>query len=398
MSKKMLAEDYCRKDFFLNFLLQLYCILLPFEEALAGSFGSVVKLVGVLIIGYILIVYRKLTFRTINIIIMAWFVLAFFSFLWAESFSWWITYIKIYVSQFAFLLAVTSVPNGAIDTRKIRKGLIIGSSIAALTIMCFPQASEFTDDGRRSIILFGHAFDPNIVSGIICLGIASALEEIFITQKRKKRIILLILLALGFIGIFFTGSRGGLISAVVVCAVSLFLELQSDSNSNKKLSRRLVVIATIIIIIIIPFLPESLLEDRFNAENILGLNEYKAGAHNRYSIWLSALNLIPRRPILGYGVGNFLSAITKVYPRSSASHNLYLLLIVETGLIGLILVCLFLVKLLRCLKKQKKYTTFGLLVGVMVMALTLDCLPYKFFWVAILYAELRISERENQYI
>ena len=65
MSKKMLAEDYCRKDFFLNFLLQLYCILLPFEEALAGSFGSVVKLVGVLIIGYILIVYRKLTFRTI---------------------------------------------------------------------------------------------------------------------------------------------------------------------------------------------------------------------------------------------------------------------------------------------------------------------------------------------
>ena len=43
-----------------------------------------------------------------------------------------------------------------------------------------------------------------------------------------------------------------------------------------------------------------------------------------------------KSPIIGYGSGNFFSAIATVY-KECASHNMYILLLVEEGLVGLLI-------------------------------------------------------------
>ncbi|MCQ2440628.1 MAG: O-antigen ligase family protein, partial [Clostridia bacterium] len=245
----------------------------------------------------------------------------------------------------------------------------------------------------RTIIMFGHKFDPNLLSVVILLGVVSAFNEVFSLFSVKKRCFYVVLILLYYIGIFFTGSRGGLISTVITSALFLFLE--TKKRENRKLVRIIIVIVALAFIIMIPLLPTSLVEDRFSTSSILGLNELNAGVHNRYSIWESALKLIPDRLLFGYGTGNFLTAIKKVYYRSCASHNLYLLLLVETGIIGFLIFITFLLYLLNKLRKNKQYSSYAMLIGILTISLTLDTLPYKYFWVGLIYAELTINSKKN---
>ena len=43
----------------ISYLLALYCVLMPFEEALASSLGSILRLVGIVLIIVILGKYYK---------------------------------------------------------------------------------------------------------------------------------------------------------------------------------------------------------------------------------------------------------------------------------------------------------------------------------------------------
>ena len=380
-------------DKILNLLLQIFCVLLPFEEALSGSFGSVVKLIGVAIILYVIIIYRKIIIHRYNYILIAWIVLAALSFFWSKSYYWWLWFFKIYASQTVFLLVVTGVPKYKISLRKIRKALMLGAFLASIILIFFPQNSLLSDDGRRTIIMFGHRFDPNILSAVILLGVASAFNEAFGSLSIKRRCVYVALILLYFVGIFFTGSRGGLISTVITSAV--FLLFETKKRQNRKLVWIIIAIAALAFIITVPILPSSLLESRFSKSAIFGLNELNAGVHNRYSIWESALKLIPDRLLFGYGIGNFLTAIKKVYFRSCASHNLFLLLVVETGIIGFLMFITFLIYLLNKLRKSKQYETYAMMIGILTISLTLDALPFKYFWVGLIYAELTINIGQN---
>lgn len=381
-------------DNILNLLLQVYCFLLPFEEALAGSFGSVVKLVGVTIMAYVILIYKKVTLRRYIYPLIAWILLAALSVVWSASFGLWVNFFKIYLSQFLFLFILTGVDSDQINIKGVRRAMIAGATLASAILILMPQMSDFTSDGRRTIIMFGHTFDPNIVASIILLGIMAAMEELFLVNVLRCRIRMLFIILFCVVGVFYTGSRGGLIATVVACAVSMLMEMKN--RENRKFVRRIVFVVAIACIVVIPLLPETMMENRFSAETILGLNEYAAGTHNRYSIWLSALRLIPARPIFGYGVGNFMNAIMQVYFRSCASHNLIVLLTIETGFAGLGIFISFYLCIFNKAKKYLLHTTCGLLAGIFIVSLTLDALPYKFFWVALMYSALQINEKSNQ--
>lgn len=383
-----------RYDNILNLFLQIYCFILPFEEALAGSFGSVVKLVGVTIMVYVILIYKKVTLHRYIYPVIAWIALAALSVAWSASFDLWVNFFKIYLSQFLFLLIVTGVDSDQINIQGVRRAMIAGATLASAILILMPQMSDFTSDGRRTIILLGHTFDPNIVASIILLGIMAAMEELFLANILRRRLRMFFIILFCFVGVFYTGSRGGLIATIVACAVSLLMEMKN--RENRKFVRRIILFSAIACVVIIPLLPESMLENRFSMQTILGLNEYTKGVHNRYSIWLSALKLIPDRPMLGYGVGNFMDAITQVYFRSCASHNLVILLTIETGLVGLCIFASFYLCIVNKAKKYSLYTTCGLLSGIFIVSLTLDALPYKFFWVALMYSALQINEKSNR--
>ena len=393
MNEVSQLQPKAKYDPYLNWFLALFCILLPFEEALAGSFGSVVKLVGLGIMAYAVFTYKKIIIRRISWLLIAWLLIAAATVFGAVSFELWSHYFMMYASQVAFLLVVAGMPAGKVNLQTFRRGLRIGALAAALIIILMPQTSDMDTEGRRTIILFGREFDPNVVSAIIILGVSSCMEELFGAQNRRKQGFFFLEILVLLLGIFFTGSRGGLISACVTGAVTLYTAAKDRKNQNT--IRKFVVIGALIIIAAIPFLPTNLLEGRFSADTIFGQNEWEKGAHNRYSIWLSALKLIPERPFFGHGVGNFYQIIRTVYFRKCAAHNLYVLLIVETGVVGFLLFFAFIISLFIRLRRQRKPSVFGVLCGMLVMSMTLDSLMFKFFWVALLWAMLALKEQEQ---
>lgn len=374
-------------------LLFLYCAFLPFEEALATAFGSILKIIGLVIIFYAVAVFWGCRIKVKNVILLVpfgiWILWSFFSVIWSESFAWWYYFFKIYLFQFAFVLVVAAFAE-KIDINYILNGLIAGATLSSIILIFFPKITSFTSEGRRTVIVFGREFDPNIVACIIMLGIFAC--TIYIFQNSPRKTTLKFLAVFLFVGMLLTGSRGALISFVLAFGMELFFEL--NSRGNKKQARRMIFIAVLAVIVALSVLPQNLLEGRFTLQNLFGQREISTGVHNRYTIWKYGIELFFQSPIIGYGCGNFFDAIASVY-RECASHNLYLLIFTEGGLIGALVFLSGMVRIAWNLLGYRLYSLIAFFASICIMALTLDIIPCKFFWVGLLVAIIMVSQQNN---
>lgn len=378
----------------LSLLLFIYCMALPFEEALTFSFGGILKIIGFLVIGWCFIAYYKtpIRLRKLHVIwpFLLWFGYSVISFFWCNDYSWWWYFIKLYFSQILLILMVT-VFQQFVNLEYIKNGVVTGALISAAVLIFLPTTSMLTVDGRRTMIVFGNEIDPNILSAIMMIALIITVERAL--KKQNDRLLMAMAIFL-LMGILLTGSRGGVISTAVGIIVYFFL-----SFKERKVRRKAILIALAVLIatmIIIPFLPKNLIGSRFAWKNLLGLEEYEMGAHNRWTIWSYALPLALNKPVLGYGCGNFFYAISSVY-RKTASHNLFVLLLIESGIVGLSLFVTGLWRIFRTVRKQKDHSTIALLSSVGVMCLTLDAISAKFFWISLIIAILSFGDSKKLY-
>ena len=293
------------KNKIITYLLALYCCLMPFEEALASSFGSILKIVGMMLIAYIIILDRgKIFLSKYQGALLLWIIYMFVSIVWVDSLQCWKYFFRIYIVQIIFLCLMETLPIEIINMNIVRGSLILGGCIAAAIMILFPTSSGFTDEGRRTIMLLGSTLDPNIVASIILLGTQISIGEFY---KNKKHSIGFVLLAvLQLIGILLTGSRGALIAFVVGFSIETVLKLFHKGDRKKAIW--VSIFAVLAFVFILGVLPENLLETRFSKKTILGLNELSSGSHNRYTIWMYSWKLIKNNPLFGYGCGSSLIA------------------------------------------------------------------------------------------
>lgn len=381
----------------LSCLLSIFIILLPFEEALASSAGTILKMIGILISAICIIVAikeDKIKLNIIQVLVSLWIVFGILSYFWSSSTYWWIYFSKTYINLILMFIAITIVPAKYYKIDLIKKSLIIGALIASIIIIISPNASHFTDEGRRTIMLFGTVLDPNVVCAIISLGIFASLNYLIeIKSKRvyKKYIVCIFVMLLG---VLFTGSRGGLLSVGVIFIVWILLNFKS--SIPKRYIFIILISIVFVVVITISIIPEELISTRFTFENLIGLNEIKTGAHSRYKIWSFVPNLFFESPFVGYGLGNFMQAMAGVY-KSAASHNMYLLLLIEGGLFGALLFIIAIIITIKKLYKNKLYNDLCIFMLVLMICLSLDGIMYKFLWVtwAIVIISLKELKEKN---
>lgn len=377
-------------------LFALFCLLLPFEEVLAGSFGSVLKLIGIAIIVLAVCSIRGFYFSNIWLLPAFWIIYCIISGAWANSFYWWQYFLRIYISQFAFAFVLGQLPPDIIDLHTVKKGLAIGATIAACLIIFMPTTSTYIE-GRRTIILWGANMDPNILSAVFIMGFYSLLDIQMHGRSELKiyRLLSYVSEIAVVIGIIYTGSRGGLISLLGSLGVLLFCLLRKGiENEQRKRIYQLLVILCILVILLLLFIPEEYLSSRFSWSNLFGLNDYQNGAHNRYTIWMRAWTLFKKNPLFGYGCGNFYDAIATVYIEC-ASHNLVVLLLVEYGIIGSFPFFLFLFLTLKRLYQAANPVMLAMFIAILIISLSLDSLPYKYFWVTLTFSYLDMQCKYN---
>lgn len=367
---------------------------MPFEEVLAGSFGSILKWIGVALMIFAVVYMRGICISKEWLFLAVWFVYCVISGLWAKSDYWWEYFIKIYANQFAFAFILGQMPSEFVELKYAKKGMLAGTILAAGLLIFSPTTSAYIE-GRRTIVLWGTHMDPNILAAVFVMGLYALLA--LKSESKRKGIPFNIMFCLAFamivFGIVYTGSRGGLI-ALMVSLLVLFI-MTNKKALKKKRTILILIGACILIICVLLFVPEDYLTSRFSWSNILGINDYKNGAHNRYTIWMRSWELFKRNPIIGYGCGNFFSAIANVY-KQCAAHNLVVLSLVEYGVLGSIPLFAFLILTIRKLYRSGNKVAFSMLIAILIISLSLDSLPYKYFWVTIIVSYLEAGRAHKE--
>jgi O-antigen ligase len=219
--------------------------------------------------------------------------------------------------------------------------------------------------------------DPNVYAPFLCVAFMLVLHDMIVARRSVYWTTpLLCLFATGILGAF---SRGAFVNLLV--ALTIFAAVHVMVIQQGRLVRRLVIAMLLLAAVVLPVLTVYLAQadlDQFLAQR-LSLQEYDS---ERFGTQSLALETIGENP-LGLGPGQ----ARRVFPLST--HNVYLQVATENGLIGALGFYLFLLAALhscfRGVVRTGPYralygTWLAILAGIAVNSLAIDSLHWRHFF------------------
>ena len=196
-------------------------------------------------------------------------------------------------------------------------------------ILDMTLASYYTSHilGRvRASSIFPGPFHFGMFACLMCL-----LSLYFFLNKRK--IIYLIIFYISVLGVFFSGTRVNIIALIIATLFFLWL----SKPEKQKISGKLLIILTVALFVIIVILFNfSYVGGIFSS--ILKMTD-DARFLNRFDGYRRMLEAFVKNPIIGYGMGSAGDTLGNIYNWEFhvTSHNMFLKVLTETGLIGIII-------------------------------------------------------------
>ncbi len=225
---------------------------------------------------------------------------------------------------------------------------------------------------------FGHSVVYHITHSLFMAVLAFwCLQRIF--ESRQYIYLWLALFLLTTFNLFYIApGRTGMLIYIALIILTFF----------QRLSWRKSLAATFLVSIVIgiTFFTSSNFSTRVN-EAVDEIRNYQAESSRtslgmRFDWWQNSIDLIKQKPIFGHGTGSFRTVQERIKDSETQStdnpHNAYLLLAVQTGLVGLFLFITLLVSQFIgsfSLQPPRKY----LLQGV-VVAMSVGCLMNSFLF------------------
>ncbi|SMY37095.1 O-antigen ligase family protein [Photobacterium andalusiense] len=286
-------------------------------------------------------------------------------------------------SVLCVILYFIFIPLNIISTRVITYSTLIGS-IGAISFAFWQKNILHLDRAVWQLNAIPYA--------ACCLILMTAAIILCIIYKDKKEILTISILSavISFYAIILTETRGVLI-AVFSIFLCLFVYVFTTKISVK------IKITFITILITIGALGIYTTQNRLIHDTVQGFSQYKQGddlsnTASRLAMWKAALLLIPQQPISGFG-DNFEPAIENLYHENKISsqlynlhllhfHNQFIDTTVKHGIIGLVLLLLFVFFPFYILKKteyskENKFAIFLLTFGIIISGLTDVPLEHK---------------------
>lgn len=210
--------------------------------------------------------------------------------------------------------------------------------------------------------------DPNSYGGylVISIGMSNYLYRV----KRQKKYFVSCLIEL--FGLMTTLSRGAVLAFIISICIVMFI------NRKTKLIGALSIITGLTsgVSFLIPFFQN----DR--------------SAMSRFDMWETAFSMFKDHPILGVGLSNYTYLFNNygsagVLGYNPYTHNLYLKILVESGIIGetiFVTTCIVLLKL--CFKHlQSEYASIMIIFGVLgflIQGMTVEFFTSNYFWFLVI--------------
>ena len=210
--------------------------------------------------------------------------------------------------------------------------------------------------------------------GLLC-GYCAAFQVYQVLTNKSKMVNLLCLIFFAII-VLFTGSRQAMI-AMALPTIILLVYQRKGNRFFRILIACLAIVVVYLMLMEIPLLYDLIgnrIETLFRALGGDANAEVSAAARERH--YERALLLFARRPVMGYGLGNYqYLAGTSVY-----SHSNYMEMLVSGGCIAFLLYYIpFIVILIRTLKIKVKTPFLVLLIGLLCTQIFIECFLISYY-------------------
>ncbi|HLE56145.1 MAG TPA: O-antigen ligase family protein [Rhodothermia bacterium] len=325
----------------------IFAATIPLQEMAASTFvdvsGTISRVVGLAaaMVAIMALIYegRLRPFSVAHGIIMLFLAWGGFSFLWSADQPATFARLVTNVQLAAMILIFCQFGAERKENHGLVLAYVVGATVSLAELfrrymsgVAF-QESFFTD--RYT------AFDNNPNDYALALAIAIPMAWFLImTAKRKWELVLgYAYMGAGTVGVLLTGSRGGLIAAVVAVLV-MPLSLTKLSGSRKLLTAFFVVAAVWVGIQVTPqrvlarfetleaFAPSAVPESYYGELE---------GPNIRTVVWKQGIREFlsnPQVAVVGVGAGAYMEGVEPIYGERFVAHNVFISILVEQGIVG----------------------------------------------------------------
>jgi len=302
--------------------------------------GSIPRLVGLVAsaVGVLYIVARR------RVRPLSWFHLfAVLFVLWAGASSFWSidpeatrTVFLTYVQLLVLAWLIWEVAWSPDRQRALLQAYVLGAGAAAVLVI--------------SNCLLGVAFRPDVVTGrfaalnqnpnelglTLALGIPMAWYVSLSQPDRRIAWMWQVYLPLAITAILLTASRGSVISLFV----ALIIVPATQQRLRLRTTAALYALAVASLMLASDFVPEESLERIKSAPRDIASTYFgdpRPGDAIRNAIWITGLEVAQEHPLAGVGAGAFEAAVEPALHNEFSSHQVYMSILVEDGIVGFML-------------------------------------------------------------
>lgn len=274
--------------------------------------------------------------------------------------------------QIAFILMALQFDYDKRSFQIMQTALIIGGVILAILMMA--NAEEYSHYSDRFSLEVDEetAIDPNNIGGLLAIGFAALFSVNF--KTRLLSFLRWVAIVVVLVSMLMTGSRGALLSCIGAALVTFFVQ-RSFTHKFKY------VFLTVVVIFAVLWTSDKLGMDLW--DNIMERFEDEGGS-GRVDIWLAALGNFWEAPVLGIGLGSSPILINRLTGEWTGSHNTYITLLLEGGIILILLIIILYVAVIRKLRKSQYASLLSILTASIICSFFLDTYNKKIFWVPLL--------------
>jgi len=210
---------------------------------------------------------------------------------------------------------------------------------------------------------------PNKTVGFVTIVLILSLALFLIDRSKKNALLPIIGMISSTLIIFFMGSRGGYGGAIAGILLTLFIYYVSTGRF--KISSVIVIVSLVLVVPVVGVMvlrPATCEVETPTGSTVVDTGAWDHNINTRFELWKLSTDIIKRYPLLGAGPGTFpIFAGPKFDNHSVAivhAHNLYLNVLAERGIIGLLTGAGLMFVIVRTVFKRKDLLSKMIIVGM----------------------------------
>ena len=375
------SNSSMKSEIIIKWLIFGFLVLSFFESFLIGSFGAYTRYYIIILIGAILLLTKKINFKWYHALYLLWFILKLVSLYWTPNDYIAKLHLFSHIGMTMLLIISTVVYYKEETISFFYKSLWLISGFMGILMLFFRRPYHNIVETRQVLYLFGQEMDPNNQAAFLAIGIVISLFYLF---NKKHIFFSLIIMIINLYTILLTGSRGGLVS-IFIAALFMILSMKSTKGNLYKKVFLISIIILITFFVVRLFLPEDIYKRLFD------FSTYASGS-NRDIIWINSLDLFLNGNIL---IGSGWGAYYGYQGLELVTHNTFISMLIDVGLIGFSLFFVPIVYSSYYLFRRKNFLPIYLIINILVVSFFLETINKRFFWIPIILIFLEYN-REKQ--